>query len=116
MVQRVLLVKISLLAFHKNKNYEIHAVRFNRPPYETSKNVKWHKADLRNPNTVEKLVKGKDIIIQCAATTSGSKDIVSMPYIHVTDNAIINSYMFRSAYNNKIKHFIFPSCTVMYPS
>ena len=39
-----------------------------------------------------------------------------MPYIHVTDNAIINSYMFRSAYNNKIKHFIFPSCTVMYPS
>tara|TARA_Y100000996_G_C22557365_1_gene656009 strand:- start:864 stop:1808 length:945 start_codon:yes stop_codon:yes gene_type:complete len=104
------------LGFSKNKNYEIHAVRFNRPPYETSKNVKWHKADLRNPNTVEKLVKGKDIIIQCAATTSGSKDIVSMPYIHVTDNAIINSYMFRSAYNNKIKHFIFPSCTVMYPS
>tara|TARA_B100000989_G_scaffold293934_1_gene272097 strand:- start:14891 stop:15835 length:945 start_codon:yes stop_codon:yes gene_type:complete len=104
------------LGLSKNKNYEIHAVRFNRPPYETSKNVKWHKADLRNPNTIEKLVKGKDIIIQCAATTSGSKDIVSMPYIHVTDNAIINSYMFRSAYNNKIKHFIFPSCTVMYPS
>ncbi len=104
------------LGLSKNKNYEIHATRFKRHPYKTSKNVSWHKADLRNPNTVEKLVKGKDIIIQCAATTSGSKDIVSMPYIHVTDNAIINSYMFRSAYNNKIKHFIFPSCTVMYPS
>ena len=50
------------LSFSKNKNYEIHAVRFNRPPYETSKNVKWHKADLRNPNTVEKLVKGKEIL------------------------------------------------------
>ena len=25
------------LGFSKNKNYEIHAVRFNRPPYETSK-------------------------------------------------------------------------------
>ena len=104
------------LGLSKNKNYEIHATRFKRQHYKTSKNVSWHKADLRNPNTVEKLVKGKDIIIQCAATTSGSKDIVSMPYIHVTDNAIINSYMFRSAYNNKIKHFIFPSCTVMYPS
>ena len=104
------------IGLSKNKNYEIHAVRYKRPEYDLSKNVIWHKADLRNPNTVDKLVKGMDIIIQCAATTSGSKDIVTMPYIHVTDNAIINSYMFRSAYNHSIKHFIFPSCTVMYPS
>ena len=104
------------IGLSKNKNYEIHAVRYKRPEYDLPKNVIWHKADLRNPNTVDKLVKGMDIIIQCAATTSGSKDIVTMPYIHVTDNAIINSYMFRSAYNHSIKHFIFPSCTVMYPS
>jgi len=99
-----------------NKNYEIHAVRFKRPAYKTPSNVKWHKADLRNPNSVDKLIKGMDIVIQAAATTSGSKDIVSKPYIHVTDNAVINSYMFRSSYAHKIKHFIFPSCTVMYPS
>ena len=104
------------IGLSKDKNYEIHAVRYKRREYDLPKNVIWHKADLRNPNTVDKLVKGMDIIIQCAATTSGSKDIVLMPYIHVTDNAIINSYMFRSAYNHRIKHFIFPSCTVMYPS
>ena len=63
----------------KNKNYKIHAVRFKRPAYETSKNVIWHKADLRNPNSVDKLIKGMDIVIQAAATTSGSKDIVSKP-------------------------------------
>ena len=39
-----------------------------------------------------------DIVIQAAATTSGSKDIVSKPFIHVTDNAVINSYMFRSSH------------------
>ena len=104
------------LGLSGNKNYEIHAVRFKRPAYKTSKNVKWHKADLRNPNSVDKLIKGMDIVIQAAATTSGSKDIVSKPFIHVTDNAVINSYMFRSSFTNKIKHFIFPSCTVMYPS
>ena len=65
---------------------------------------------------VEKLMNGVDIVIQAAAATSGSKDLVSKPYIHVTDNAIINSFMFRSAYEHNIKHFIFPSCTVMYPS
>ena len=104
------------LGLSKNRKFEIHAVRFNRPAYKTSKNVKWHKADLRNSNEVDKVVKDMDIIIQCAATTSGSKDIVSKPYIHVTDNAIINSFIFRSAYTHQIKHFIFPSCTVMYPS
>ena len=104
------------LGLSGNKNYEIHAVRYKRPAYQTSDNVKWHKADLRNPNSIDKLIKGMDIVIQAAATTSGSKDIVSKPYIHVTDNAVINSYMFRSSYAHKIKHFIYPSCTVMYPS
>ena len=104
------------LSLSKNKNYEIHAVRYKRPKYKTSDNVKWHKADLRNPVLVDKLIKNMDIVIQAAATTSGSKDIVLKPYLHVTDNAVINSFMFRSAYTHKVKHFIFPSCTVMYPS
>ena len=104
------------LSLSKNKNYEIHAVRFKRPAYKTSDNVKWHKADLRKPASIDKLIKNMDIVVQAAATTSGSKDIVSKPYIHVTDNAVINSFIFRSAYTHEIKHFIFPSCTVMYPS
>jgi nucleoside-diphosphate-sugar epimerase len=57
-----------------------------------------------------------DIIIQAAATTSGAKDIVARPYIHVTDNAVMNSYLFRSAFDHKVKHVLFFSCTVMYQS
>lgn len=95
--------------------YEVHAVRFQRPEYPC-KNVIWHQADLRRPEEVERVVSGMDIIIQAAATTSGSKDIVSRPYIHVTDNAIMNSYLFRSAFEHKIKHVLFFSCTVMYQS
>ncbi len=100
----------------KNKNYEIHAVRFKRSAYKLPSNVKWHKTDLRNPASVNKLVKGMDIVIQAAATTSGSKDIVSSPHIHVTDNAVMNSYIFRAAHEHKVRHLIFTSCTVMYPS
>ena len=55
-----------------------------------------------------------DIVIQAAATTSGAMDIVNSPYMHVTDNAIMNSLILRSCFENSIKHFIFPSCTVMY--
>lgn len=101
--------------FAANPAYEVHAVRFSRMPYEIP-NVTWHRLDLRDASAVEKLVAGMDIIVQAAATTSGAKDIVSRPYIHVTDNAVMNSYLFRAAFEAKVKHVLFFSCTVMYPS
>ena len=58
-------------------------------------------------NQVERALKGKDIVIIAAATTSGAKDIIERPYIHVTDNAIMNSVITRAAFNNKCKHVIF---------
>jgi nucleoside-diphosphate-sugar epimerase len=94
---------------------EIHAVSHLRPQY-AHPNVIWHQADLRQPEVYQHLLPGIDVVIQAAATTSGSKDIITKPYIHVTDNAVMNSYLFRAAYEHKVKHVIFFSCTVMYPS
>jgi GDP-L-fucose synthase len=94
---------------------EIHAVRFSRPAYDCP-GVTWHQADLRAPNDVVRVVRGMDIIIQAAATTSGSRDIVERPYIHVTDNAVMNSLLLRQAFESRVQHFVFFSCTVMLPS
>jgi GDP-L-fucose synthase len=99
----------------RRDDLEVHAVRFQRPEYDCP-NVTWHHADLRKPEDIERVIQGVDIIIQAAATTSGSKDIVTRPFIHVTDNAVMNSYLFRSAFEHKVKHVIFFSCTVMYAS
>ena len=63
---------------------------------------------------VERITKNVDIIIQAAAAT-WSKDIVNNPQKHVTDNAIMNSNIMKSAYENS-KTCNFFSCTVMYPS
>lgn len=101
--------------FAQQTGYEVHAVRFNRPEYDCP-NVIWHQADLRDPNVYEALIQEGDIIVQAAATTSGSKDIVTRPFIHVTDNAVMNSYLFRTAFEKKAKHVLFFSCTVMYPT
>jgi len=101
--------------FAKQDCYDVHAIRFKRPEF-TCPNVTWHQADLRNPDDIERVIEGVDIIVQAAATTSGSKDIVTRPYIHVTDNAVMNSYLFRAAFEHKVKHVIFFSCTVMYQS
>lgn len=99
----------------RRDDLEVHAVRFQRPEYACP-NVIWHQADLRRPEDIERVMQGIDIVIQAAATTSGSKDIVTRPFIHVTDNAVMNSYLFRAAFEHKVKQVIFFSCTVMYQS
>lgn len=97
----------------KDSEYEIYGTYLNSNPFDNKK-INFIKADLRNPEEVNSVVKGMDIIIQAAATTSGAKDILTRPYIHVTDNAMMNSLIFRAAFENKVKHVIFFSCTVMY--
>ncbi|MBM09264.1 MAG: hypothetical protein CMF69_06770 [Magnetovibrio sp.] len=95
--------------------FSVHAVYFKSDPIPI-KGVTWHRADLRDANSLSKLLDNVDIVIQAAATTSGSKDIINKPHMHVTDNAVMNSLLLRAAFEAKIKHFIFFSCTIMLPS
>ena len=108
-----------LESFIKNKNYDVRAV-WHKPTDLTNiyqDGVEWVQADLTTKHGVkEAFYGGVDIVLQYAAVTSGAKDIVSKPYIHVTDNAIMNSLLMREAFENKIEHFIFPSCSIMYQS
>lgn len=76
--------------------------------------IRMMQVDLTQKKDVDKAVKGMDFIIQAAATTSGAKEIVTRPCYHVTDNAVMNSLIFRSAYEYNVGHVIFFSCTVMY--
>ena len=101
--------------FCQKKNVRIFATYHRKNKFK-KKNVNWIRVNLCNKIQVEKILRNIDIVIQAAATTSGSKDIVGKPQIHVTDNAIMNSYIMSSAFNRGVKHVIFISCTVMYPS
>jgi nucleoside-diphosphate-sugar epimerase len=103
------------LALSRRPDLEVHGVSYSRQPFDCA-GVIWHSADLRLSADVARVVPGMDVIIQAAATTSGSRDIVERPYIHVTDNAVMNSLLMRQAFDNNVKHFIFFSCTIMLPS
>ena len=105
---------ISLKFKKKFKNYQIIGTYLNNKP--SIKGIKLVKCDLTKPKQVEKLIKNCEIIIQAAATTSGAKEIISKPYIHVNNNAIMNSVITKIAYDNFVKHVIIFSCTVMYRS
>ncbi len=93
---------------------EVYGTYLNSKPPDSS--IRMIQADLTQPEAVEKVVKGMDVLIQAAATTSGAKDILSRPHIHVTDNAVMNSLLFRSAFENRIGQVVFFSCSIMYQS
>lgn len=105
----------NLLDFYiKDEKYKIRATYNIKEPPSGYESVEWVKANLNDCDDVKRAVKGVNIILQFAATTSGAGDIVSRPYIHVTDNAVMNSLLLREAYEQNVEHFVFPSCTVMY--
>jgi len=99
----------------QSNEFDVYGTYFNTSaPKKT--NVEMIYADLTRQDDVNRVVEGMDVIIQAAATTSGAKDIVTKPYYHVTDNAVMNSLIFRAAYEHHVSHVIFFSCTVMYQS
>ena len=102
--------------FAERDDFEVYGTYLNSKPLDNPR-IKMIHADLTNKEDVNRVLKGGgDILIQAAATTSGAKDIVTKPYYHVTDNAVMNSLIFRSAYEHKVSHVVFFSCSTMYQS
>ncbi len=101
--------------FAEKEDYEVYGTYHSSGPFNNP-GIKMIRSDLTNKSDVCKVIKGMDIVIQSAATTSGAKDIVNKPHYHVTDNALMNSLIFRAAHDYNVSHVIFFSCTTMYQS
>lgn len=97
-------------------DYAVYAVNFTRPAYVVP-GVTWIQADLTKQDQVDALFQKHHIdeVVHAAATTSGAAQIVQKPYIHVADNAVMNSMMLRATFDYSVQHFVFFSCTIMYP-
>lgn len=98
----------------KRSDLEVFGTYHTNNP--NSKDKRMIKADLRVKENTLKLFSGIDVLIQAAATSSGAKDIVSKPYYHVTDNAVMNTTVLQSVYDQGVSQAIFFSCSVMYPA
>ena len=98
-------------------DYEVHATGYTRAPW-SHKDISWTQTNLCSDQEVDGLISRlkPDIIVQAAAVTSGCRDTFERPWLHVTDNAVMNSYILRSAFINKVKHVIYFSCSTMYPN
>ena len=104
------------IALYFSKKFKIKATYNKKIPFQ-NKNIEWVKCNLKNTRQINNLFDNIDVVINAAAITSGVKDIIDRPHIHVNDNALMNVNILKEIFkNNKIKHYIFFSCTIMYQS
>lgn len=105
-------------SFLKTGAYKVYGVGNNRHVDNISKYEMFFNCDLTTQKGIDHIFNRNnityDIVIQAAANTSGSKDILERPYLHVTDNAVMNSLILQACYDYSAGHLLFLSCGVMY--
>ncbi len=95
-------------------HHEVICTYYKTKPFQID-HCKWVHCNLLSEDDIKKTLECKpDIVIQAAATTSGAHDIINQPFIHTTDNAVMNSLLLRQVYQANIKQFVFFSCSIMY--
>lgn len=103
--------------FLKNKEYSVYGVGNSRDVFNSRDYEAFFSCDLTTKVGIDHVFSQGihyDVVIQAAATTSGSKDIIERPYLHVTDNAVMNSLILQACYDHSTGHLLFLSCGVMY--
>tara|TARA_B110000003_G_C16646764_1_gene532417 strand:+ start:2991 stop:3932 length:942 start_codon:yes stop_codon:yes gene_type:complete len=108
-------VGINLINALVNNNFNVTGTYHKKKIFYRNPKAKYKKSDLRNLNSCINLFRGMDYVFMCAANTSGAAIMKKNPLVHLNDNVIMNNNSLNSAYQNKVKKFIFISSSVVYP-
>lgn len=96
-------------------NFLLYSSYFKNKKFKKVTNVKYFKVDLEKLQDCKKICKNIDIIIMCAANSSGAAIMEKTPLVHLSPNIRMNINMAEAAYEAKVKKFIFISSNTVYP-
>ncbi len=100
---------------NKTKKYKIVSTYYKSKNFFKVKGVKYFKVNLENPKQCIKITKGIDIVVMCAANSSGAAIMEKTPLVHLTPNIRMNLNMLEAAHQRLVKKFIFISSNTVYP-
>jgi len=101
--------------FGQSADLEVYGTYFRSPPLDHP-NIQMLSTDLTNREQVDLAIKGKDVVVIAAAITSGARDTINNPHIHIADTSVMNSLILRSVYENETPNIFFLSCSIVYQS
>jgi GDP-L-fucose synthase len=105
----------NLIARLATKGCYVRATFHNALPVIKAENIEYVQADLTVLADCQRVVQGMDYVFMCAANTSGAAVIAQTPLVHVTSNIVMNAQMLESAYNAKVRKYLFISSSIVYP-
>lgn len=109
-------VGINLLKkLQASNQFELSATFNNSINFYKIPDVKYRKVNLENKIDCDNITKNVDIVVMCAANSSGAMVMEKTPLVHLTPNIIMNLKMLEAAYKNNVKKFIFISSNTVYP-
>ena len=103
------------LKFINKKDYKIKATYYENNNFYKVENVEYVKSNLENLSECKEVCKNIDIVIMCAANSSGAAIMERTPLVHLTPNIRMNLNMLEAAYEAGIKKFVFISSNTVYP-
>ncbi len=103
------------LKFVNKKDYKIKATYYENNNFYKVENVEYVKSNLENLSECKEVCKNIDIVIMCAANSSGAAIMERTPLVHLTPNIRMNLNMLEAAYEAGIKKFVFISSNTVYP-
>lgn len=103
------------LKFVNKKDYKIKATYYENENFYKVENIEYVKSNLENLSECKEICKKIDIVIMCAANSSGAAIMERTPLVHLTPNIRMNLNMLEAAYEAGIKKFVFISSNTVYP-
>lgn len=88
---------------------------FHNENFLKIKGVDYKKADLENISECKELCREIDVVVMCAANSSGAAIMEKTPLVHLTPNIRMNLNMLEAAYECGVKKFVFISSNTVYP-
>ena len=105
-----LLKKLSL-----NKNVNLYSNYYSKLNFIKIADVKYVNSNLENIDECKKICKNMNIVIMCAANSSGAAIMDKTPLVHLNPNIRMNINMTEAAYEAGVRKFIFISSNTVYP-
>jgi GDP-L-fucose synthase len=99
----------------QNKKFELYSNIHINLNFKKISGAHYIQSDLENLEDCKKICKNMDIVIMCAANSSGAAVMEKTPLVHLSPNIRMNINMVEAAYEAGVKKFIFISSNTVYP-
>ncbi|MDC3067733.1 NAD-dependent epimerase/dehydratase family protein [Paracoccaceae bacterium] len=97
-----------------NLKFDVYGTYFTEANRRHS-GCKYIQCDLTQEKDCYKATKNIDVVVMCAANSSGAEVMTKRPLTHLTPNIVMNSQMLQASYENEVKKFVFISSNTVYP-